>query len=152
MPAEAAVMPAQTTIEARLALWVSKDYLLIGQWSDEASERLQDTLARNILKAMAASDVGERQEIQWPVFRNPKVPGNGVEDFRRVLTTVVSKYPNRKLIMLGVLSEQDADLRAQCLGACLSEAKIDFPQTLAELSGSPSQKRELWQAIQKQGR
>jgi hypothetical protein len=136
-----------TVISAHLAIWSTEKYLLVSQWSDEASERLQETLAGNLLKALHQSKVGERQMLHWPVFRNPQIPGNSADDFRQVLSSMVSRQQAESIILLGVLGEEQDEQRQHCLKPFMAQVGVDFPHSLAELSASPGQKRDLWNAL-----
>jgi len=138
---------ARPTIHANLALWVTADYVLISQWSDEASERLQDTLARNLLSALGQSDVGQRSVLRWPVFRNPSIPGNSPEDFQQVLSRCLSSCQERSIILLGALSDEQQEQREHCLQAALPQVGVDFPCSLAEIAATPAHKRDLWNAL-----
>jgi hypothetical protein len=134
-------------ISAHLGIWSTEKYLLISQWSDEASERLQDSLAGNLLKALHQKDVGKPQMLHWPVFRNPHIPGNSADDFQEVLSRMVGRDENSSIILLGVLSAEQDEQRQYCLKSLLPRVGVDFPHSLAELSAAPGQKRDLWNAL-----
>lgn len=134
-------------VAAHLGMWSTESYLLISQWSEEASERLQDSLARNLLTALRQVNVRNRQMLNWPVFRNPDIPGNSPDDFRQILSRLVSSYQNRSIILLGVLSVAREEQRQYCLKPVLSRVALDFPCSLAELSATPDHKRDLWAAL-----
>jgi len=134
-------------IAAHLGIWSTGKYLLISQWSDEASERLQDSLAANLLRVLHQREVGERQMLHWPVFRNPHIPGNSANDFREVLSRMVSPHETCSIILLGVLGSEQDEQRQHCLKPFLPQVGVDFPHSLAELSASPGQKRDLWNAL-----
>jgi len=134
-------------IAAHLGIWSTGKYLLISQWSDEASERLQDSLAANLLRALHQKEVGKRQMLHWPVFRNPRIPGNSANDFREVLSRMVSPHETCSIILLGVLGSEQNEQRQHCLKPFLSQIGVDFPHSLAELSVSPGQKRDLWNTL-----
>jgi hypothetical protein len=138
---------ARPTIHANLALWVTEAFVLISQWSDDASERLQDTLARNLLSALGQSDIGERSVLRWPVFRNPNIPGNSPEDFQQVLSRSLSSCQERSIILLGALSREQQEQREHCLQAALPQVGVDFPCSLAEIAATPAHKRDLWNAL-----
>jgi len=137
----------QDTIAAHLGIWPSESYLLISQWSDEAGERLQDSLARNLLSALRQADVGDRQTLNWPVFRNPDIPGNSPDDLREVLSRLLSSYQAQSIILLGVLCGEQEERRQHCLRPVLERVGVDFPYPLAELYSTPHHKRELWAAL-----
>jgi len=134
-------------IECNLGVWSTEHYLLISHWSDEASERLQNVLAHNVLKALDKGEVDDRRMLHWPVFRNPHIPGNSPEDFRDVLTSVVSGYSERSIILLGVLTEENEEDRQRYLKPVLPRVGVDFPYSLAEISTTPDHKRNLWDAL-----
>lgn len=138
---------SRETIAAHLGIWPSESYLLISQWSDTAGERLQDSLATNLLRALRQGDIGQRQMLNWPVFRNPGIPGNSPEDFREVLSRLLSSYQAQSIILLGVLAIEPEERRQYCLGAVLERVCVDFPYALAEVSSKPHHKRELWAAL-----
>lgn len=134
-------------VSAHLGFWSTKSYLLISQWSDEASERLQDSLAKNVLHALGERGEGERRMLQWPVFRNPYIPGNSTEDFQAVLSRLVSASPGQSIILLGVMNDVQGEVRQQCIRPLLARVAVDFPYSIAELSATPSRKRDLWKAL-----
>lgn len=136
-----------TPIAANLGFWSTGKYLLISQWSDEASERLQDSLAENVLKALHQPEVGSRQMLHWPVFRNVNIPGNSADDFREVLSRKVSLHEDCSVILLGVLGDESDSQRQHCLSSFRPRIGVDFPYSLAELSATPRQKRDLWNAL-----
>lgn len=145
---EAPVEPeARFFISAHLGFWASESHLLISQWSDEASERLQDALARNLLGALGQSTIQERLMLHWPVFRNPNIPGNAPNDFQEVLSRLLSSYRDRSVILLGVMTDVQEDQRNHCLKPLLPLVGADFPVSLAGLSATPSHKRDLWSAL-----
>jgi hypothetical protein len=131
-------------IAAHLGIWSTENYLLISQWSDEASERLQDSLAVNVLGALRQAGVKRRHMLHWPVFRNPNIPGNLPDDFREILSRVLSDYQDQSIILLGVLHGEQEKQRQRCLKPALSRVGVDFQYSLAELSATPDHKRDLW--------
>lgn len=150
VPADSAASAEPETgdlISAHLGFWASEGYLLVTQWSDEASEGLQDALARNLLGALRQSTVGERFMLHWPVFRNRNIPGNSPEDFQEVLLRLVSIYRDRSVILLGVMSDVQEDQRNRCLKAVAPLVGTDFPFSLAGLSATPGHKRDLWSTL-----
>lgn len=137
----------QTAVAVHLGFWSTDKTLLISQWSDEASERLQDALAGNLLKALHEKEPKQRRMLHWPVFRNPQIPGNSTEDFREVLSRMLAPHDQCSIILLGVMATEPDAQRHYCLQALLARADVDFAHSLAELSASPSQKRDLWHAL-----
>ncbi|MEP1214781.1 MAG: hypothetical protein ABJM11_12155 [Marinobacter sp.] len=137
----------QAQVDAHLGFWVSEHLVLVSGISDEASERLQHTLADNILASLGDSPVEAPHHICWPVFGNPRVPGNSVEDFQQVLRSMSKEFGSRKLILLGVMTDDMAPVRSEWLAAALGVPTVDFPRSLAELAAVPAYKRELWQQL-----
>ncbi len=143
----AAEPDSQVQIEARLGFWISERMVLVSGVSDEASARLQDALAENILAALGETIAGESRHIRWPVFGNPRVPGNSVDDLQDVLRSISKEFGARKLLLLGVLSDDLPSGRSEWLVSALGAPAIDFPRSLAELAAVPAYKRELWQQL-----
>lgn len=137
----------QSVISANLAIWSSERFLLISEWSTQASERLQDRLSGNLLAALHQTGGGKRQIFQWPVFRNRNIPGNSAADFRDALSRLVSSEENKSILLLGVLSSYTQEQRQHCLGSVLSSAAVDFSYSLAELSSGAGLKRDLWSVL-----
>lgn len=138
---------ARPAVHANLGLWGTEGFVLISHWSDEASERLQDTLARNLLGALGQSEIGERSALRWPVFRNSNVPGNSPEDFREVLSRCLASHDGKSIILLGVMGGEQRDQREQYLHGALPQVGVDFTHSLAEIAATPAHKRELWNAL-----
>lgn len=134
-------------VEAHLGVWVSEHMVLVSGMSDEASERLQYTLAENILSSLGESRVETPRHIRWPVFGNPRVPGNSGEDFRHILGGMSKEFGARKLVLLGVMTDDIASGRAEWLASAFGVPAVDYPRSLAELSAVPVYKRELWQQL-----
>lgn len=138
----------QARINARLGFWVSERSVLVSGVSDEASARLQDALAANILASLGESPaLAESQQIRWPVFGNPRVPGNSLDDFHSVLCSASKEFGSRKLILLGVLTDDQLPGRSEWLASALGTPAVDFPRSLSELAAVPDHKRELWQQL-----
>lgn len=134
-------------VEAHLAFWVSEHLVLVSSVADEASERLQHTLAENILLSLGESTVEDSRHTRWPVFGNSRVPGNSVNDFRHVLRSVSKEFGSRKLLLLGVMVDDMPSDRSEWLASALGAPAVDFPRSLAELAAVPAYKRELWQQL-----
>ncbi|MDI9246287.1 hypothetical protein [Marinobacter sp. CHS3-4] len=153
-PAKTAALPAEEqgalvggSVTANLGFWSAGPYLLVSQWSTEASDKLQDTLATNILQALGQTEINDRQNLQWPVFRSPRIPGNSAKDFQSVLNRLVSSHTGKSIILLGVLGDESEERRSDLLRALLSETALDFEHSLAALSANPAHKRGLWNAL-----
>jgi len=134
-------------IRAQLGFWASDHAVLVSGVSDQASARLQDVLAQNILAAIGGSRIEKWRELRWPVFGNPRVPGNGPNDFRDTLRSLAAEFGGRKVILLGVLVEEFPGSRPEWLSAALGDFALDFPHSLAGLAAAPALKRELWQQL-----
>lgn len=134
-------------LKVTLGLWAVDDVLLLGEVSDDASTRLQDSLAGNILKALGYAEQAKTESLQWPVFANPLVPGNGFADFTRVLKSLAGEREERRIILLGVLPGSLPADRDSWLASTLGQVAVDFPHTLAELAAVPSYKRALWEQL-----
>lgn len=138
-------LPGQ--ISAHLGFWASDRLVLISGVSDQASERLQDVLARNILAAVGETRIDKWREVRWPVFGNSRVPGNSPDDFRGTLRALSSDFGSRRVLLLGVLVGDLLPERTDWLANVFGMATLDFPHTLAELAAVPAHKRELWQQL-----
>ena len=134
-------------IHAHLGFWFSERLVLISGVSDEASTRLQDTLAQNILAAVGETRIEKGRELRWPVFGNLRVPGNSADCFRDTLHFLANDFGARKVVLLGVLTNDSPSERAVLLDDALGDAAVDFSHTLAELAAVPAYKRELWQQL-----
>lgn len=149
LPASEAVAEpdSQVRIETHLGFWVSERLVLVSRVSDEASGRLQETLAENILASLGESVPEQACHVRWPVFGNPRVPGNSLDDFQGLLRSVSKEFGSRKLLLLGVLPDDMPSGRSEWLAAALGASLVDFPRSLAELAAVPAYKRELWQQL-----
>lgn len=145
---EAELPASDSVVMAQLSIWRTENLLLVSQWSSDASERLQDSLARNLFLALGQQELlGQRQLLQWPVFRNSRIPGNSMNDFKDLLAGLASSAEGGSIILLGVLGDQSEAQRQYCLAPLLPRVKIDFPYSLAELSAAAERKRDLWQVL-----
>lgn len=128
---------------AHWGFWFSDRFVLISALSADASTRLQDALAGNILQALGQG-VAEQQTVQWPVFSNPAVPGNDESGLKAVLRELAGGFNQRRVVTLGLLSELPADTRSLWLESVLGRTTVDCPFSLAALSADPDRKRQLW--------
>ncbi|TYC59554.1 2-isopropylmalate synthase [Marinobacter sp. BW6] len=127
-----------------LTVWAGSGAVLIGGMSADASSRLQETLALNILKSMGESQPRVLGQVAWPIFNNLLVPGNSGQDFVEVMRSVLSGLERQQVVVLqGGKGSEQSWLR-EALGR---EAAVRFPHTLAEIAGNPTLKRSLWQQI-----
>ncbi len=136
-----------TGLKATLGVWEVGNVLLLGELSEDASARLQDSLANNILKALGYDEPVKAECLRWPVFANPLVPGNSFADFTGVLKSLVGEIDGRRIILLGVLVDSLPEDRGVWLDSTLGQPAVDFPHTLAELAAVPSYKRALWELL-----
>lgn len=128
---------------AHWGVWQTPRSVLISALSEDSSSQLQQALADNILRA-----IGDRepvmQEVHWPVFRNPLVPGNGADGFIAVIQSLVAEFEGKTVILLGLLSGDEVKDRITWLEQTLGRYHVDFPHSLAALATAPALKRELW--------
>lgn len=146
---EAPVAAAGEVVPAlNLQVWVGREAAVVASVSKEASLRLQETLAENILKSVGERDLRSVGPIHWPVFNNVRAPGNSLSDLRAVLGYALSDLGGRKLIALGVTAPEDyrgdEPWFAHIAGI---SPEISFNHSLAELATSPDLKRALWQEL-----
>ncbi len=131
-----------------LRLWVGRRFVLVSDLSGEASLRLQETLAGNILTSIGDQQARELGPVLWPVFNNPLLPGNRLPDLVNVLRGVLEGLDGQKVVLLGVPgSAQEAASGHWFAGALGREPELVFPHTLAELAGNPELKKELWRLL-----
>lgn len=146
---EAPVASAGEVVPAlNLQVWVGRKTAVVASVSKEASLRLQETLAENILRSVGECDLRSVGPIHWPVFNNVRAPGNSLSDLRAVLGYALSELEGRKLIALGVAAPDDYrgdEPWFQHIAGISPE--ISFNHSLAELATSPALKRALWQEL-----
>jgi hypothetical protein len=127
-----------------LMVWAGKGVVLIGGMSGDASSRLQQTLAMNILKSLGEHQPRVLGHVSWPIFNNLLVPGNSGHDFAEVMRSVLSGLERQQVITLQGGEDSEQSWLVQALGR---DASVRFPHTLAEIAGNPTLKRSLWQQI-----
>lgn len=146
---EAPVAAAGQLVPAlNLQVWVGRKVALVASVSKEASLRLQETLADNILRSVGERDLRSVGPIHWPVFNNVRAPGNSLNDLRAVLGYALSDLDGRKLIALGVTAPDDYrgdEPWFQHIAGI--SPQMSFNHSLAELATSPALKRALWQEL-----
>lgn len=133
--------------------WSGGQWLLVSRCPDNASRALEDRLATNILKALG-EDLTGREEVRWPVFGNPAVPGNDAAGAVDVLSAMAETVARPRQVWLGLVPEDSAQAAPEVwdrLCAPLGQAAVSFPLSLAALSSDPDGKRRLWQALQQVG-
>lgn len=150
VPEEPAVPTAplrtvSTPVKLGLGIWAGGQYLLVSELSEEASARLQDSLATNILRAMG-DEVVSRSEFHWPVFANGAAV-NDASSLADCLGRLGKQYSDLRSVVLGFGEPASDDFRESRPGLirdAFSEIHAEFPHTLAGLATSPERKRELW--------
>ncbi|MBC7184844.1 MAG: 2-isopropylmalate synthase [Marinobacter sp.] len=127
-----------------LMIWAGGGVALIGGMSADASSRLQETLAVNILKSLGEQQPRALGHVSWPIFNNLLVPGNSGQDFVEVMRSVLSGLERQQVVVLQSGEESEQSWLVEALGRA---ATVRFPHTLAEIAGNPLLKRSLWQQI-----
>jgi hypothetical protein len=127
-----------------LMIWVGGNVAVIGGMSADASSRLQETLAMNILKSMGESEPRMLGRVSWPIFNNLLVPGNSGHDFIEVMRSLLSGLEHQQVVVLQSAGDSEQNWLVEALGR---DAAVRFPHNLAEIAGNPVLKRSLWQQI-----
>jgi hypothetical protein len=152
----APVVPTAYPLKITLALWQGRDVSLIAALSNDASVKLQQALAHNILRSLGEKELGESVIVNWPVFNNLLVPGNQPQDLVNVLKPILSGLNTQYLLVLGASADEapSADHAGGFVPPWLAEALPTLQQplmafrfSLAELAAQPRYKRTLWSAI-----
>lgn len=132
-----------------LGVFSGDSYILIAAISKEASLRLQETLAVNILKSMGEAQPKATEWVQWPVFNNSLVAGGSVSDLLSVMKHVLARPAHKKVIVLGSIdsADPDAGVEGWLVRALERSPDIEFEYSLAELASSPRSKRSLWEQL-----
>jgi hypothetical protein len=152
----APVVPTAYPLKITLALWQGRDVSLIAALSNDASVKLQQALAHNILRSLGEKELGESVIVNWPVFNNLLVPGNQPQDLVNVLKPILSGLNTQYLLVLGASADEapSADHAGGFVPPWLVEALPTLQQplmafrfSLAELAAQPRYKRTLWSAI-----
>ena len=150
------VVPTVEPLKITLALWQGRHVSLIAGLSSDASAKLQQALAHNILQSLGEREPSESVAVHWPVFNNLLVPGNRPQDLIGVLKPILSGLNSQQLIVLGVNvgGAVSADGAGEAVPSWLVEALPTLKQplktfgfSLAELAAQPQYKRVLWSAI-----
>jgi len=143
LAAEETVAHTEPPPELSIHIWSGHNFTLIAGISEQASLRLQETLAVNILRSLGESSPASIAEVHWPLFNNYKVPGNSVQDLRAVVSQVLAGAKDRKLLVVGVMpgaADDGIPWLEQTPG-------VLFEHTLAELAADGTLKRSLWQLL-----
>lgn len=133
-------------VAANWGFWSAGPWLLVSTLSTDASHQLQESLARNILKALAAN-VESTSRLQWPVFNNPAVPGNDRAGLKALLQDLRRDRPDQRVIALGLCQGEDWPDRSEWLASALGEPVVDFEYSLPALATDPGRKRALWSRL-----
>lgn len=143
-------------LKITLALWQGRHVSLIAALSSDASAKLQQALAHNILQSLGEKEPSESVAVHWPVFNNLLVPGNQPQDLVGVLKPILSGVNTQQLIVLGVNigGGVSAGGAGEAMPSWLVEAlptltqpPMAFGFSLAELAAQPQYKRALWSAV-----
>ncbi|MDO6441273.1 2-isopropylmalate synthase [Marinobacter sp. 2_MG-2023] len=143
-------VPEDKTFKLNLAVFSGEHHLLVAGISKEASLRLQEILAANILKSLGEEKSRLVEWVQWPVFNNTLVAGGSTANLMAVLQHVFRDAGGKKVVVLGNIDGADAVQGGA--GGWLSEAlercpDIECEYSLAELASNPGAKRSLWQQL-----
>lgn len=150
------VVPTADPLKVTLALWQGRNVSLVAALSNDASAKLQQALAHNILRSLGEKEPSENVTVHWPVFNNLLVPGNQPQDLVGVLKPILSGLNAQHLIVLGVNADDrvSVDHAGGLVPSWLAEALPTLNQplkafrfSLAELAAQPQYKRDLWRAI-----
>lgn len=157
-PAEAPVdvigegtQTAAEAISLVLGIWESERYVLLSALSADASESLQNQLARNILLALGQSEA-TYSGIRWPVFSHPDVPGNDNAGLAKVLAPLGERWRDKAVVALGVLPDRSAAGFEAWFDRVFGPLLVDHPFSLAALGADASRKKTLWQQLQQASR
>lgn len=132
------------TVSANLMIWAGSNVVLIGGMSEDASGRLQESLAMNILKSLGEHKPRVLGRVIWPIFNNLLVPGNSGHDLVEVIRHILSGLERKPVVVLQAGEDSEQGWLEAALGR---DAAVRFPHTLAEIAGNPTLKRSLWQQI-----
>lgn len=130
--------------QLNIHIWSGDRFTLIAGISAEASLRLQETLAVNILRSLAELCPRSVGQVCWPLFNNYRVPGNSLGDLRSVVAQVLPGAPARKLVVIGIEPGAESSDRVPWLDQI---PEVMFRHSLAELAADASLKRSLWQRL-----
>ncbi|RBW49429.1 2-isopropylmalate synthase [Marinobacter sp. F3R11] len=141
-PAAEPEVRADQRLSLNMRIFIGEGHILIADISRDASLGLQETLAGNILKSIGDVHLEPVKWVQWPVFNNRLVAGQGVDDLISLMKEILPASGSRKVIVLGSLGNHG------WLAETLKRSPdIYFEYTLAELASNPGLKRSLWQKL-----
>lgn len=133
-------------LRLNMGVFVGQRHILIAHISKEASLRLQETLAANILKSLGEGPLNAPEWIHWPVFNNRLVPGSSLADLKSVMAQVLDAAGGKKVIVLGGLEGTGADY-GWLVDVIERAPDMVSEHSLAELASNPGLKRALWQQL-----
>ena len=127
-----------------LMIWAGERVALVAAMSPQASTRLQETLATNVLASIGERGPRVVGRIGWPVFNNLLVPGNGRDDLVELVRDLGEELTRHTMVVLGDAHSGAQEVLSDALGR---PADVGFGHSLAELAGDPTLKRALWQQL-----
>ncbi|SFR57025.1 hypothetical protein SAMN04488073_2968 [Marinobacter gudaonensis] len=131
-----------------IRIWAGDRVALIADFSSDASQRLQEVLAANILASVGERQARDLGRIGWPIFNNLRVLAKNGSNVQEVLRSVVAGINGHEIIVLRSASKGSNDWIAEALER---SPAVSFPHSLAELAGDSGLKRRLWQLIKPLG-
>jgi len=126
-----------------LGVWQGSGWMLVADWDAQAGARLQDQLARNVLRAMGETEF-KAGRLQWPPFRHPDIPGNDRHSLARALDHLVGERHPPGLIVLGADSGKLVD-SGPWPGTPSQTVHKAF--TLSAMAGDAGLTRLLWASL-----
>lgn len=137
---------AAPALSLSMGVFTGHGYVLVTRISKEASLRLQETLATNIMKSLGEPQVSAPDWVHWPVFNNRLVPGGSLADLKSVMAQVLGGAADKKVIVLGL--EAGSGVERGWLADVIERAPdVVSEHSLAELASNPGLKRLLWQQL-----
>lgn len=147
-PIEAPQVALDTAPTLNIGVLTGNRYMLIASVSGEASLRLQETLASNILKSLEDGLTQPVEWLRWPVFKNRLVPGGSAADLASVVKYVLRDAADKKIVSIGQAMGSDEVIGSGWLSDVIERLPdVDFEHSLVELASDPSLKRALWQQL-----
>jgi hypothetical protein len=148
-PTPVSQVQAGKPFSLNIGVFSGERHILIAGISKEASLRLQEALAENILKSLGEELSKPAEWVQWPVFNNRLVAGGSVADLMSVMRLVLRGTAGKKVIVLGSIGGADIEAKSDgWLAETLERSPdIEFEYSLAELASNPASKRSLWQQL-----
>lgn len=148
-PENAKELPPDVAVPAieafKVGVFFGSTHVLVSDISGEASLRLQETLAANILKSLGEVQLKPTALVSWPVFNNRLVPGNSLSDLSAVMHHLLRDLDGHKVIFLG---GSQGGANASWLFEVLGGAPdVQMEYSLAALASNSSLKRSLWEQL-----